>query len=127
MKDEARATRGGLAPNFAAAVRAARTIVDYDDTVIAPRYGFASAADYYARCSSGATLGGIRTPTLIIHSRDDPWIPAAALEAAGQRRNPSIQIVLSAKGGHVGFHGAGAKTPWHDALIANFFAERRLP
>ena len=126
MKDEARATRGGLAPAFAAAVSAARTIVDYDDTVIAPRYGFASAADYYARCSSGVTLGGIRTPTLIVHSRDDPWIPAAALEAAGQRRNPSVRIVLSAKGGHVGFHGAGTKTPWHDALNAEFFTEGQL-
>ncbi len=124
MKDEARATRGGLAPNFAAAVRAARTIVDYDDTVIAPRYGFASAADYYARCSSGPALDGIRAPTLIIHAHDDPWIPAAAHEAARQRRNPSVQIALSARGGHVGFHAAGAKTPWHDALIATFFAER---
>jgi len=30
--------------------------------------------------------------------------------------------VLTARGGHVGFHGAGGKTPWHDALIAEFFA-----
>jgi uncharacterized protein len=120
MKDEARATRGGLAPEIGAAIRAARTIVEYDDTVIAPRYGFASAADYYARCSSGPALDGIRAPTLIVHSRDDPWIPAAAHEAARERRNPAVQIALSARGGHVGFHGAGAKTPWHDTLIADF-------
>jgi hypothetical protein len=122
MKDEARATRGGLAPEYAAAVEAARTIVAYDDTVVAPRYGFDSAADYYARCSSAAALSGIRAPTLIVHSRDDPWIPADALEAAAAPRNPALRIVLTAAGGHVGFHGAAAKTPWHDALIADFFA-----
>jgi uncharacterized protein len=122
MKYEVRATRGGLAPNLAAAVRAARTIVAYDDTVVAPRNGFASAADYYARCSSGAGLSGIRVPTLIIHSRDDPWIPAAAHEAAAARGNPATEVALTARGGHVGFHGAGGKTPWHDALIAEFFA-----
>lgn len=123
MKEEARATRGGLAPRFAAAVEAASTIVAYDDTVVAPRYGFASAADYYARCSSGAALAGIRVPTLIVHARDDPWIPAAAHEAAAVRRNPALAIALTARGGHVGFHGAGGKTPWHDAQIAAFFAE----
>jgi predicted alpha/beta-fold hydrolase len=122
MKAEANATRGGLAARFAEAVRAARTIVAYDDTVVAPRYGFASAADYYARCSSGPALSGIRVPTLIVHSRDDPWIPSAALEAA-DRRHPSVRIMLTARGGHVGFHGSPMKTPWHDTLAGEFFAQ----
>lgn len=122
MKAEARATRGGLDARTAAGVAAARNIVDYDDTVVAPRYGFASAADYYARCSSGQMLGAIRVPTLVLHSRDDPWIPPGALEAAARGENPSLRIVLSDRGGHVGFHGAGAKLPWHDGLIADFFA-----
>jgi predicted alpha/beta-fold hydrolase len=87
MKDEARATRGGLEPRVAAAVEAARHIVEYDDTVVAPRFGFASATDYYARCASGPALGAIRVPSLIVHSRDDPWIPADSLEAAAAQGN----------------------------------------
>lgn len=123
MKDEARATRGGLDGRIAAAVAAARNIVQYDDTVVAPRFGFASAADYYARCSSGPLLGGIRVPTLIVHARDDPWIPPDALAAAARARHAPVRIALAGGGGHVGFHGRGTRTPWHDALIAAFFAE----
>lgn len=121
MKDEARATRGGLDARLGEAVNAARDIVAYDDTAVAPRYGFASAADYYARCSSEPMLGAIRVRSLIIHSRDDPWIPADALAAQAGAGNPRLDIVLTARGGHVGFHGAGAKTPWHDSRIAEFF------
>ncbi len=123
MKAEARATRGGLDARAAASVEMARDIVAYDGTVVAPRYGFGSAADYYARCSSGPLLGAIRVPTLIVHSRDDPWIPADALEAAAHAATQRLGIVLTLRGGHVGFHGAGMKRPWHDSLIAEFFAD----
>src|SRR5690606_17388714 len=112
-----------LAPRAAASVEAARNIVAYDDTVVAPRYGFASAADYYVRCSSGPLLGAIRTPALIVHSRDDPWIPSGAFEQAARFRNPHLRIVLTDSGGHVGFHGTGGTLPWHDRLIAGVFAE----
>jgi hypothetical protein len=123
MKDEARATRGGLEARFAAAVEAARDIVSYDDTVVAPRFGFASVTDYYARCSSGPALGAVRIPSLVIHSRDDPWIPPDALQAAARAGPPCLRIVLSGRGGHVGFHGAGTRTPWHDQLVADFLDE----
>lgn len=122
MKDEARAARGGLDAGIAAAVSAARHIVEYDDTVVAPRFGFASAADYYARCSSAPLLGDIRVPTLVVHARDDPWIPPDALAAAAGAALPGLRIVLSERGGHIGFHARGARTPWHDTLIADFFA-----
>ena len=123
MKEEARATREGLPKHFAEKVESARTIVGYDDAIVAPRYGFASAADYYERCSATRVLGGIRVQSLVIHSRDDPWIPAAAHEAAAARGNPHVRIVLTDRGGHVGLHGAGRRMPWHDARIADFFSE----
>lgn len=120
MKEEALATRGGLDGRRARALRAARTIVEFDDGVIAPRYGFASAADYYARCSALAMIGHIRVPTLVIQARDDPWIPVRSFEEPSRQGNAQLRLVLSEHGGHVGFHGAGSKTPWHDRLIADF-------
>jgi predicted alpha/beta-fold hydrolase len=123
MKDEARATRGGLPTRFAEALCAARDIVEYDDRVVAPRYGFASAADYYARCSAVGAIGGIRVPTLVIQSRDDPWVPVRSFDDRAWQGNPQLRLVLTARGGHVGFHGVGAKTTWHDRAIADFMLQ----
>lgn len=120
MKEEARATRGGLDGRVAQALRTARNIVEYDNSVVAPRYGFTSAANYYARCSALAMIGHIRVPTLVIQARDDPWIPVRSFEEPLWQGNAQLRLVLSERGGHVGFHGAGAKTPWHDRLIADF-------
>jgi hypothetical protein len=122
MKAEARASRGGLAANLDAAARAAATIVAFDDGVVAPRYGFASAADYYARCSSAAYLGAIAAPTLVMHAADDPWIPCAAYRALPWSDLPRLTPIIAAGGGHVGFHGAGSRTAGHDRAIGDFLA-----
>jgi len=102
-------------------MRAARSVVEFDDHVVAPRYGFASAVDYYARCSAQAVIGAIQVPALVIHSRDDTWIPAQPFLDRAWRANPRLRLALSERGGHVGFHGAGGQTPWHDTLIGQFF------
>lgn len=120
MKAEARASRGGLSAALAEATQSARSVVEFDDRVVAPRYGFASAEDYYARCSAQFVIGAIQVPALVIQSRDDPWIPAEPFLDGSWHTNPRLKLALSERGGHVGFHGAGAKTPWHDRLIGRF-------
>lgn len=122
MKAEARASRGGLPPEVEAAAARARSIFEYDDTVVAPRYGFASAPDYYARSSALSILPAITVPTLILHARNDPWIPPDAYERAATLANPALRIVVSDGGGHVGFHGRGSSLPWSDLILEKFFA-----
>jgi predicted alpha/beta-fold hydrolase len=98
------------------------SILDFDNRVVAPANGFRDALDYYAQCSSAPRLGAIRTPTLIIHAADDPWIPSKAFHeiAWGQLRNVSLLMPWS--GGHVGFHALGLKRPWHDEMALRFLA-----
>ncbi len=103
-----------------AALRA-RTVYDFDDRVVAPRNGFASAEDYYVRCSARQHLGEITVPTLLIHADDDPWIPSEAYRAFAWQTNPNLTALLPSSGGHVGFHGAGADVAWHNLCIARFF------
>jgi len=43
--------------------------------LIAPRYGFAGAEDYYERCRPMRFMSGIGIPTLVLAAFDDPWIP----------------------------------------------------
>ena len=55
-------------------MRQLRTFESFDDAVTAPLNGFKDAQDYYARSSSGPFLRSIRTPTLVLHARDDPFM-----------------------------------------------------
>jgi predicted alpha/beta-fold hydrolase len=92
-----------------------RTIVEFDDAITAPRHGWSDAAEYYSINSSGQFLPLIRTPTLVIHSVDDPMIPAKPygdvdweeLAATGH-----VNSVITERGGHVGFHARGTDLPW---------------
>jgi predicted alpha/beta-fold hydrolase len=97
-----------------------RSIIEFDDRVVAPANGFADALDYYRRCSAGPMLGAIRRPTLLIHAADDPWIPIAAYREAKWAANRQLLPLLTRSGGHVGFHAEGLAMPWHDAAILRF-------
>ena len=108
------------------AIHGARTIVEFDDRFVAPRNGFAGARAYYDACSARRFLMDVHVPTLVIHALDDPWIPGAMYEEVPWASNPSLHPLLPAGGGHVGFHGRGARAAWHDRCIARFF-ENALP
>ena len=121
MKKEALAPAVALDARERAAVKAAATVREFDEVFVAPRNGFADAADYYARCSALRFLDRIEAPTLIFHADDDPWIPAAPLRDYDWTRAPACRLLLCRGGGHVGFHGQGGAVAWHDRCAARFF------
>jgi hypothetical protein len=98
------------------------TILDFDNRVVAPANGFRDALDYYTQCSAGPRLGGIRTPTLVIHAKDDPWIPSRVFRAIDWSRFRHVRLLMPWSGGHVGFHALGLKRPWHDEVALRFLA-----
>ena len=88
---------------------AAKTFAELDDAVTAPLHGFAGKDEYYDKCSSAGFLQDIRRPTLIINALDDPFMTPAAVPSA-EALSESVQLELSAHGGHVGFIDGGL--PW---------------
>ena len=104
----------------------ARTIRDFDDAVTARIHGFDGAEDYYSRSSSIGWLARIRTPTLLLSARDDPFLPPEVLREVEviARANPALQIDFSSHGGHVGFLAGRPWRPeyWADKRIADHFA-----
>ena len=98
-----------------------RNIYEYDDRIVAPANGFEGAEDYYRRCSSGAFLAGIGLSTLLIHAKNDPWIPGKTYVPALKLENPQVRTLLLEKGGHVGFHTSDGSLAWHDGSAASFF------
>lgn len=99
-----------------------RTILEFDEKIVAPRGGFKDAADYYAQNNARQFLAAIRLPALLIHAQDDPWIPSIAYTSYDWTQNRNLTPLLPKGGGHVGFHGAGERVPWHDRCIAKALA-----
>ncbi len=108
----------------------ARTFWEFDDAATAPLHGFAGADDYYQRSSSSAFIPEITVPTVIIHSRDDPFLPADAIPETAMRANPAVAPMISDHGGHVGFvSGSSPVTPrfWAEAAIARWLGDHLPP
>lgn len=82
-----------------------RSLRGFDEHITAPLHGFDGADGYYRSCSPGPALARITRPTLILHARDDPFVPASGVPTAV---GPGIRLELPAHGGHVGFVGRGA-------------------
>ncbi len=123
MRAEFLATPVPLTAAERAEIEAARTLYEFDDRIVAPRNGFDGADHYYAVNSACHALPGIDTPTLVVQALDDPWIPAKVYLEQDWAANPSLRPVLSRFGGHVGFHGRGSPTAWHDTLMLAFIQE----
>ncbi len=105
---------------------AIRSFWDYDGQVVAGLYGFEDARDYYAKSSSRQFLQAISTPTLIIHSRDDPFMTPQAIPSAAEL-SPAVRLEITAGGGHVGFVSGnipGFPRYWLEQRIPVFLAER---
>ena len=120
MKAEAMAPPSDLSDDQRAKIRRASSVYEFDDWFVAPRNGFGTADRYYEICSSKAYLASIRVPTLIIHGSDDPWIPAQMYREPDWPNLPFLRLLMAPGGGHVGFHGAGGRMPWHDRCLQLF-------
>jgi predicted alpha/beta-fold hydrolase len=121
MKVEATGAGAELSPAERTAILESRTVWEYDDRFIAPRYGFGAAEAYYERCRPTRFMGGIDIPTLVLAALDDPWIPGRLYRAYDWSQNRSLTPLLPEQGGHVGFHGRGSLQPWSDLVVARFF------
>lgn len=83
-------------------VRKAWTLREFDDAFTAPVHGFRDVHDYWTRASTISELGKIAVPTLIVHARNDPFLPGQFLPGARQQNN-NIEFEFTDQGGHVGF------------------------
>ncbi len=123
LKREATAPPADLSDAERQAIAEARTVREFDDRFIAPRFGFADAGDYYRRCSGLQFLPDLEVPLAALHADDDPWIPDDAYAQAAAIDNANLRVHVTQGGGHVGFHASGNPQPWHDRAIHAFVQE----
>ena len=109
-----------------------RSLQAFDAAITAPRWGHASLAAYYTAASplqpllAAVETGRTMPPILLLHAADDPWVPVAATAALAMQarrwRCPWLDTVITARGGHNGFHSrehlerlnGGSTVSWAD-------------
>lgn len=74
----------------------------YDAQVIAKLHQFESAEDYYQQSSSRQFIAHIKTPTLILHAVDDPFMTPNVLPEDDEIPD-YVTLEKTNGGGHVGF------------------------
>lgn len=102
-------------------LRQARSFYEFDDAFTAPVHGFAGADDYYTRSSSAQFIDRIRKPVLLLHAKDDPFVP---FDKVPSRGSDMVTLGITDTGGHVGFLEGwpGAIRFWAERQAARFFA-----
>lgn len=80
-----------------------KTLKQFDDRYTAPLHGYADAIDYYSRCSAVHFLTSIKTPTLIINTRNDPFLSKECFPTELVKDHPYVTLEVLSRGGHVGF------------------------
>jgi predicted alpha/beta-fold hydrolase len=104
-----------------------QNIRQFDEMITAPMHDFLHAEDYYQRCSGKAFLSQVAKPLLLVHAADDPFLGASSIPSPSEL-NPFVQLMLSQKGGHVGF--VAGTVPWRryywlEQLVPQFLQQLR--
>lgn len=116
---------GRVLPHPASVVERARTIRDWDELVVCPRFGFRDPEHYYETASAGPRLARIETPTLLAVADHDPMVPRSTLAPWLDRTSPSVTTWRFERGGHVAFPAGlrGRDVTLEDEIVA-WLAER---
>ncbi len=105
------------------------TMEEWDDEIIAPRHGFADAADYWAEASACKILPQISVPTLFLASTRDPMVLIENVRPWLPKSDGAVRSLIIEGGGHVGFPdkmdlGMGTSGLVEDQLIQWMLAPR---
>ena len=105
-------------------IKGLKTIGEFDAEFTAPSWGFKSLKDYYYQASPIFRIQKLiknLPPTLLIHSKDDPWVPYKATLNLKNSVNESLDkltILITNKGGHNGFHSKDGC--WSDEAVKSW-------
>lgn len=100
-----------------------RRLRDFDERYTSVGGGFNNAEEYYQHASSFRVIRQIKTPTLMIHAQDDPFVPFYPCRDPSITENPYIVFLAPEHGGHVGFVGADANGEdrfWMENRVVEF-------
>jgi len=98
------------------------TLREFDELYTAKAAGFRDRSHYYAQCGCAPHLGAIQTPTVILTSADDPFVPASDLDGADL--SSAVHLHVEATGGHMGYLAENVPgLRWLDYALDHYLRE----
>ncbi|WP_235880138.1 alpha/beta fold hydrolase [Polyangium aurulentum] len=80
-----------------------RTLREWDERIVVPRFGYEGVEHYYNEASVAPRLGRLEIPSLVVAARHDPMVPAHTLAPILEGAKPPLEVRWIERGGHVGF------------------------
>ena len=100
---------------------AAKTWRDFDEEwTIKVQTQFKCAAAYYNAASCLEHVEGIKVPTLVIHSKDDPVVPVDCVPIGECLANENVICALTRRGSHVCYFNFDGKSRWYTHATSEF-------
>lgn len=84
-------------------VMESKNLRQFDENFTRRMWGYKSCEEYHRDASNNDRLHLIRTPTLCINAADDIFCPYPALPLKQIEENPKFAMLVTARGGHIGF------------------------
>lgn len=96
---------------------------DFDTRFSAPLYGFKSVEDFYNYASAGNYIDGIKLPTLLVNSLNDPMFPDDCYPYKEAENHEYFYLETPKRGGHMGYWRPGQKESWAEKRALKFVNE----
>jgi predicted alpha/beta-fold hydrolase len=122
-----------------AAVKASRTVREFDDTLTSVLFNYKNADHFYKDASSDKKLRAVKVPLLCINAEDDPISVSSAIPSRALVEScPNVILCVTKSGGHLAYYedarleedgrlsSQKAPTMWSAKPIAEFAEAVRL-
>lgn len=84
-------------------ISACNSLLAIDELYTSRAHGYASAAEYYQKCSCLQFLPNIKIPTLLLNAKNDTFLTSASFPKKVARESTFLHLEIPKHGGHVGF------------------------
>ena len=97
-----------------------KTPAEFEEALQCKMHDFKNMEEYCKVNNAIYYLPKVSTPTLLIHSEDDPVFKASVIPFDVINASPYLTLALTKAGGHLGFLEGFAAKPWADKLAVEY-------
>jgi len=101
-------------------IDAITAFADFDVRYTVPLHNFDTTEAFYKNATSKHQLGNINIPTLLLISKDDPFMPPSCYPLKEAENHPNLYLELTDRGGHVGFPIKNHQHSWMEIRALEF-------